>query len=205
MISTQIIGLSIFFIVFAPILVAQTDYLKQTVGVGVGVGAPLGMFGETFEIFKNAPGVQVEYGYRLHRNLQADVGFESVINGWNTSNVCQSPDSPATNAEYMIPFGGRGILPLNGGKVLLSLGGGGAYLKYTSPCIYDNGNRFVLSQNVGWGGYVLGAASVVVDKAQRFRVGFVTRYYRAGTETLVSGAHRKDRWLNVYGEFSFSF
>ena len=148
MISTQIIGLSIFFIVFAPILVAQTDYLKQT--VGVGVGAPLGRFGETFEIFKNAPGVQVEYGYRLHRNLQADVGFESVINGWNTSNVCQSPDSPATNAEYMIPFGGRGILPLNGGKVLLSLGGGGAYLKYTSPCIYDNGNRFVLSQNGLW-------------------------------------------------------
>jgi len=168
--------------VCVPFLAAQTAYLKQTVGVGVGIGTPHGRF--FGDLFTNAPGLVAEYGFRLHRNVQADVGLETLINGWG-DNVCDLRyTSPATNAEFLVPFGGRGILPLNGGRVLLSLGGGGAYMKYTSPC---RGSSFTNTSDA-WGVYGLGAASVAVDAARRFRVGIVTRYYRAETQY-----YRKDR------------
>ena len=167
------------------------DYWRQTITVGAGIAVP----NDWSYRFKKSPVLNVDYGYRLKRYIQADVGVETIVNGWDTYERCRFSSTPVTNVGFIVPFGGRMLLPFNSGRVLVSAGAGGAYFNYTSPCAAPTIGHFA-----AWGGYALAGASVAVDKAKRFRVGFLARYHRA-----YDRGYFQDGWLNLYSQFSFSF
>jgi len=115
--------------------------------------------------------------------------------------------------EYFVPFGARAIAPLFGGRVLISGGLGGAYMRYgeriSQPSYYYRIDCPVCTSRSGWGYYGLFNVSYYVDRDQHFRVGATSRVYRGHTEGEPVGPvppiRTTDRWIQIFGEFGFSF
>ena len=137
-----------------PRLCGQTIDWKQSISIGAGISVP----NDWSHRFKKAPVLNLDYGYRLKRHIQADIGIETVINGWDTYELCRFSSTPVTNAGLGVPFGGRVLLPFNSERVLLSAGAGGAYFHYTSACAAAGIGEFA-----AWGAYSLAGASVAVS------------------------------------------
>ena len=135
-------------------LCGQTSDWTQSISIGAGISVP----NDWSHRFKKAPVLNLDYGYRLKRHIQADIGIETVINGWDTYELCRFSSSPVTNAGLVVPFGGRVLLPFNSERVLLSAGAGGAYFHYTSACAAAGIGEFA-----AWGAYSLAGASVAVS------------------------------------------
>ena len=172
-------------------LVGQTIDWKQSISIGAGISVP----NDWSHRFKKAPVLNLDYGYRLKRHIQADIGIETVINGWDTYELCRFSSTPVTNAGLVVPFGGRVLLPFTSERVLLSAGAGGAYLHYTSACAAAG-----IGQFAAWDAYSLAGASVALDKAKRFGLGFLARYHRA-----YDRGYFQDGWLNLYIQFAVAF
>src|SRR6516164_11146118 len=135
-------------------LCGQTIDWRQFISIGAGISVP----NDWSHRFKKAPVLNLDYGYRLKRHIQADIGIETVINGWDTYELCRFSSTPVTNAGLVVPFGGRVLLPFNSERVLLSAGAGGAYFHYTSACAAAGIGEFA-----AWGAYSLAGASVAVS------------------------------------------
>jgi len=172
-------------------LCGQTSDWTQSISIGAGISVP----NDWSHRFKKAPVLNLDYGYRLKRHIQADIGIETVINGWDTYELCRFSSTPVTNAGLVVPFGGRVLLPFNSERVLLSAGAGGAYFHYTSACAAAG-----IGQFAAWGAYSLAGASVALDKAKRFGLGFLARYHRA-----YDRGYFQDGWLNLYIQFAVAF
>ena len=193
-------------------LLGQSDYPRHNLTLGVGAGRPRADIGG---LLTDSPSLAIGYGYRFHRHFQADVGLDTMFGAADIRDFFPSQfgDLRIRDYQFLIPFGGRAILPFGNGRVLLSGGGGGVHLRYTErvrqPSNYFRIDCRVCNSRNGWGYYALVGASVAVDRYQRFRLGFASKIYRGHTDGDPFGAvpalRTRDQWVNLYGELGFSF
>lgn len=193
-------------------LAAQSFYPRHNFTFGAGASSPRA---DLAGPFSDRPGMSVGYGYRFARYFQADFGLDTVFGAGGIRDYLETSFGPVRIRDYQffVPMGGRGIIPLVKGRLLISGGGGGAYLRYTEllrqPSEYYHIDCPECSARSGWGYYALVAANVFLDRDRHFRLGATSKVYRAHTEGdrlgAVPGIRTRDRWLHIFGEFGFSF
>jgi hypothetical protein len=198
-------------VVAAP-LVAQTWYPRHNFTFDAGGTLPRG---DLKPFTTEKPVIGFGYGYRFHRNFQADVGFDTVFGAFEVKDYLATGFGflRIRDYQYFVPFGGRAILPFADGRALVYGGGGGAYMRYSEslhqPSDYVHYDCPVCTTRDGWGYYATAGASYAVDRSGHFRVGVVTRVYRGHTEGqpigTIPGVRTSDRWYHIMGEFGFSF
>jgi len=188
------------------------DYPHHTVTFGAGAGLPRG---ELNGLFKDSGGISAGYGYRFSRYFQADTGLDVLFGAAGVREFLQTGlgDLRIKDYEFLIPFGGRAILPLARGRLLISGGGGGAYLRYiervNQPSYYFRVDCPICTSRSGWAYYGLVGTSVALDRLQHFRFGVTGKVYRGHTNGEPLGqtppVETRDHWINVFGDLSFSF
>lgn len=194
-------------------LTAQSDYYpRHNFTVGVGGAQPRA---ELRGLFLSRPVLSVAYGYRFARYFQADAGLDTVFGAGQVRDYLDTPLGPSRIRDYQffVPLGGRAILPVAGGRLLLSGGGGVAYLRYTERLRqlsdYLRVDCPVCNSRQGVGYYALVGTDVFLDRRQHWRLGVTTKVYRGHTEGdplgPVPGVRTRDHWLHVLGEFGVSF
>ncbi len=109
---------------------AQSDFHHNNIVVGVGPAIPMG---SSTTYLSAAPLIKVGYGYRFSKLFQADAGFQMAFGAASNQNqvvtdlgVVQGGDH-----EFMIPLGGRIIIPQPFKRFEVSAGGGAVYLHYS--------------------------------------------------------------------------
>lgn len=162
---------------------------------------------------QSTPGVSIGYGYRFLRFLQADAGLEVFFGAARVRDFLATSigDFRVKDLEYFVPLGGRAIAPLAGGRLLLSGGGGGAYMRYSErvnqPSSYFRVDCPICTSRDGWGYYAQAGAEYFVG--HNLRLGVMTRAYRGHTsgESLgpVPGVRTQDQWINTMAQVGFSF
>ena len=140
---------------------------------------------------EGAPVLGFTYGYRFHRYMEAEAGLLAAIR--------PGPEVRGANYDFQnydrmlwVPFGIRFVAPLRQSRVELSAGGGALYERYSS-------NGSFLYGYDGWGGYLVGSASVALDRGRHFWLGAAPRFLLANPQ------YRRDRWFTITGEVSFRF
>ncbi len=191
---------------------AQSWYPRHSFHVAVGAAQPRASLAP---LLRDSTVFGFGYGWRFHRYLQADVGLDTIFYAAGVRDFLDTRFGPLRIRDYqfLIPFGGRAILPLDRGRFLFSLGGGGARFQYSElvrqPSDYYRIDCYVCRSRGGWGSYALAAASVALDQRRRFRLGVTGKLYHGHTEGDPLGQippyQTRDRWANVMGEFGFSF
>jgi len=160
------------------------------------------------------PAIAIGYGYRFLRYLQADVGLDMVFGAAHVRDYLNTGFGPLRikDRQYFVPFGGRAILPLAHGRLLISGGGGGAYMRYAEllhqPSYSYRVDCPVCLSRDGWGYYALADVTGFLDRGQHFRVGVQAKSYRGDTEGDSLGGvpvRTNDHWLNILGILGFSF
>ncbi len=194
------------------VLSAQEHYPKNNFSIGAGFARPRGDIGSVLD---DAPVLNVSYGYRFHRNFQADIGFDTAFGAAGVQDYLNTGlgYSRIRDYQFFVPFGGRAILPLASGRVLLSGGLGGAFLRYAErihqPSDYYQVDCPVCTARSGWGYYGLVDLSTFIDQGHHFRAGVTAKMYRGHTDGEPLGGippiRTQDRWLMIGGEFGFSF
>ncbi len=193
-------------------LLAEDYYPHHNITFGVGAGVPQ----DQIKRFMNTrPGIELGYGYRFYRYFQADLGLNMIFGAANVEDYVTTSLGPVRvgDREYMLPMGGRAILPIKSGRFLLAAGGGGIWLKYTErlsqPSYYYRVDCPFCTSRSGWGSYALGNASYFLDQGQHFRVGVTAQFVRGHTNgqaiNNVPAIETTDRWMNIFGEIGFSF
>lgn len=192
---------------------AQEDaYPHHNLTLGIGGATPTGQI-QSF--MGSAPAISLGYGYRFHRYFQADAGLNILFGAAKIQDVV-STDLGYTqlkDREYMIPLGGRAIAPLMNGRLLLSGGGGVAYLRYSEslnqPSYYYSVACPTCTARGGWGYYGLADAQYFLDEDKHFRVGITTQFVHAQTNGQALGdvpaLQTTDHWINVFAALGFSF
>lgn len=182
-----------------------------TVGLGAGIPGK-----QLNNVYNNAVSWTFGYGYRPIRYFQADIGLDTVYNAARVNEFLENPQFGYVRIrdfEFMMPVGGRLILPLGDGKVNLYSGGGAAYLRYTErlrqPSDFFNISCPVCQARSGWGHYFLAGADVALTSGGALRLGVTTRVYQGSTDGPSVGnippVRTSDRWVNTYAHLSFSF
>ena len=188
------------------------SYNRHNITVGLGAGLPRddlrGLFSDSFA----AGG---SYGYRFHRFFQVDFGLDGVFGAAGVRDFLptQFGSLRIRDYQYLVPMGGRAIIPLADERIHIMGGGGGAYLRYSErvrqPSDFFQIGCDVCTSRSGWGYYGLLGANVALDSNRNFRVGVTSRVYRGHTEGEPLGVllrrRTEDRWINIMGEFTFSF
>jgi hypothetical protein len=185
---------------------------KHNLTFGAGAGLPRG---QLTGLFSDSAGVSVGYGYRFQRYFQADVGLDVLFGAAGVRAFLPSEFGYLRIRDYqfLIPFGGRVILPLKRGRFQISGGGGGVHMHY-SERVRQPSNFFridcpVCNSRGGWGYYALLGTSMALDSAQHFRFGVTSKVYRGHTSGdelgSVPGITTRDHWINLFGDFTFSF
>jgi hypothetical protein len=187
------------------------DFYRNNITAGIGPGIPVG---SDTAYLDAAPLISIGYGYRFNRFLQADVAFQTAFGAASNQNI------EATNLgyvrggdrEYMVPLGGRLIVPTPLSRIELSAGGGAAYLHYseTVPSSYYYTNYcYSCTSRGGWGAYGLANVSYFLDSDHNFHVGTTGQFISASLHGDAVGAtpaiDTKDHWVNISFEFGFSF
>ncbi len=199
------------------ILAAQPRYgryHKHNFTTALGAGLPRA---DLLASFKDSVGVTFGYGYRFHENFQVETGLDTIFHAAEVRDFYESPvgDLRIRDYQFMLPIGGRAILPLARGRLQFYGGGGAAWLRYQESIRQPFGEAYFRIDCVpcrsrgGWGYYGLVGASVALDRRQHFRLGVTAKMYRAKTSGDAFGTlppfTTRDRWLNVFGEFGVSF
>ena len=134
--------------------------------------------------------LELNYGRRFTRFIQLDTGFESSFNKDYRNYYPKYGTGLTTSTSFFVPVGGRIVIPLMQGRLEPSFGGGGVYA-------WDKNNPY--QQNQG-GVYGLAGGSYALDSRHRHRVGATLRYMN-----MMSAGRPHPRWLNVFGEYSYSW
>jgi hypothetical protein len=196
-----------------PLSAQPGGFRKHYLTVGGGAGVP---GGEVEPLLTASPLFSFGYGYRFNRFFQVDAGFDTVLHAAGIRDFYGSSFGDLRIRDYLhiLPAGGRAIVPLARNRVLVSAGGGGAYMRYQERIQqpFSNGIRVacpVCRGRGGFGYYGLLGASFALDRFQNFRLGFSTRVYRAATDGDAFGPlpafPTRDTWINNTIEFTFSF
>ncbi len=199
-------------VLLAAIPLAAQPYPKHNFTFGAGAGLPRA---DLTNLFADRPGIGVGYGYRFHRYFQADLGLDVIFGAAGVRDFLPTEfgDLRIRDFQYLLPFGGRAILPLARGRLLLYGGGGGTYMRYSErlrqPSDYYRFECPVCNSRSGWGSYALVGGRVALDYDKRLWVGMTSKVYRGHTEGdplgEVPSVRTRDRWVNLFGEFGFSF
>jgi hypothetical protein len=164
---------------------AQSDP-RNSVTFGGGYGRDVNAFCCQAD---TAVSLGVTYGYRFRPFLQAEVGVATALNPVPAI-IGANYNIQPNNRFIWVPFGVRGILPLHGDRVELSLAAGG---------LYETFNGDGLTSRNGWGEYFSGSAAVALDRGRHFWLGASPRFYLANT------GGPNDRWFVITGDVSFRF
>jgi hypothetical protein len=209
-VKTILLGFSL--LALPAVLPAQEYYPHHNFSLGLGAAQPRA---DLKGLFRDRPAMAVGYGYRFQRYFQADIGFETVFGAADVHDYLNTGIGPLRIKDYQffIPLGGRAILPVAGGRLLFSGGGGGAYMRYTEllhqPSEYWNIDCPVCSSRSGWAYYALVDVSAFLDRGKHFRIGAVSKVYRGHTDgdplAAVPGVRTRDHWVNIMGQVGFSF
>lgn len=191
---------------------AQDYYPRHNFTFGGGAGRPQA---DLRGLFSDSPGLTFGYGYRFHPNFQADVGLDVLFGAADIIDYFDAGFGPLRirDREFLLPFGGRAILPFFRGRFLLSGGGGGVFMRYAEslrqPSDYFRVACPVCNARNGWGYYALVNTSLFLDRGRHFRLGVTSKMYRGHSDGdalgWVPGLRTRDRWLNLFGEAGFSF
>ncbi len=161
-----------------------------------------------------SPLLTIGFGYRPIKYLQADVGMDAVF---QAAGVRDFQDTiigrlNIRDNEVMIPFGGRGILPV-GSRIELFGGGGAVYLHYGESVEVPGGgsdsgfNCQTCRSRGGWGTYAVAGVNVAVERSRRFWVGVESRLFHGKTNGDPLGAvpplETQDTWINTAAVFTF--
>ena len=189
------------------------EFHHHNFDVSVGPAIPLG---NATNYLNTAPFVGFGYGYRLNRLFQADAGFQVAFGAANNQNIVLTDAGTLQGGdhEYMIPLGGRIIIPQPFHRVEVSAGGGTVYLHYseTAPSgggYYGATTCYSCTSRGGWGGYGLANISYFLDSNHTFRVGTTLQYIAGSTSGQAvanfPATNTTDHWLSVGFEFGLSF
>jgi hypothetical protein len=115
--------------------------------------------------------------------------------------------------EVLVPFGGRGILPI-GPRLELFGGGGAAYLHYGESVEVPGGGADssfkcqTCRSRGGWGAYATAGLNVAVERSHRFWVGVESRIFHGKTNGDPLGAvpplETRDTWIDTAGPLNNS-
>ncbi len=193
-------------------LYSQESYAHHNLTLGIGGSVPQSSL-DSF--MQSSPQVSIGYGYRFHKNFQADIGLDIVFGAARVRDFLTTDigDFRVKDREYFVPMGGRAILPVAGGRLLFSAGGGGIYMRYNTrvsqPSYYFRIDCPICTSRSGWGYYTQVNASYFFDEGRHFRIGVTPRLIRGHTEGEPLGAipaiRTTDHWVDVRGELGFSF
>lgn len=189
------------------------DFQRHHIVMGLGAAVPQG---DLAAGYSNAFAWRFGYGFRPVKFLQADFAYEGAYNAANVDDYVNNPSfGPLRIRDFQVflPIGARVVAPLARGRVELYGGGGAAYMRYgeflRQPSDWTDLSCPYCNARDGWGWYATAGFNVAVDRAQHFRIGAGVRRYQGETEGRPVGtlpAYRtKDRWLNTFAEFTFSF
>jgi hypothetical protein len=126
----------------------------------------------------DTPGYGIDYVFRPVRWLGLEAGFEQVIHPIGASVCCEYQQNADDNL-FLVPFGLRYVWEPRNSRVRLTIGGGGAYLKYTigNP---GGGVGFAgLTEFSAWGGQAVATGDYAITRSGRLRAGLLLRYYFA--------------------------
>jgi hypothetical protein len=190
---------------------AQDLFPRHYLSGGMGTGMPRG---EINTFFSNRFGTTVNYGYRFHRYFQADIGYDLVFGAAQIRDTVNTAlgTLQIRDRQHFLPFGGRGIMPLWQGRILIGGGGGGVYLRYQESIPQPNPNFRVACPYCigrgGLGGYALLSAKFS-NRWQRYWFGVTTKVIRGGSQGEPFGGlpvtRTKDHWINTFAEAGFAF
>jgi hypothetical protein len=117
--------------------------------------------------------------------------------------------------EFLVPLGGRAILPLARKRLELFGGGGAAYLNYSETVEVPGGGSDssfkcqTCRSRDGWGYYATAGANVALEGSQRFWLGVETRLIHGKTNGDTLGAvpplETRDTWINTAAVFTIRF
>ena len=206
-IQSFLLSLAAIFLISASLAVAQEreDYRKLSIDI---TGSVLKSLGETHQwtypeygssvslLYQHAGLFGAHFGYRPIRYFQIDAGFELGANvvGTRTDNIYGSETHEYRNLILFLPVGGRAVLPLVSEHLLLSIGGGGAYLNSFE---YSDINWEIGSRE-GWGVYGIGQVLYVFGESRRIGAGFTSRWYRAHLSSgVLPGLKVLDNWISL--------
>ena len=205
--------MKVLFLLLLVLLPAQAQYYRHSFRFTGGAGLPREDLENYFDI---SPTFGFTYAYRLHRNFQAEAGLDTVFHAAGIREYLDTPFGPLRIKDYqfMVPLGGRAIIPLARDRVQISAGGGAAWLRYQEFVRQPYGGYWQIDcppcrTRSGWGYYALVGFSVALDYGRHFRLGAYTKVYRAETEGDSFGALppivTQDAWILPVAEFSFNF
>lgn len=189
----------------------ETEFHRSNIVAGFGAATPTGA---TSTYLSTAPLISFGYGYRPVRFFQADAGFQMAFGAANNSNpvVTDFGTVQGGDHEFVIPLGGRFIIPTPFHRIELSAGGGGAYLHYseTAPSNgYYQSNCYTCTSRGGWGGYGLANVTYFLDSNHNFGLGATYQFISASTNGdavgNVPGIKTTDHWSNIFINFGLSF
>ncbi len=193
-------------------LAAETPFARHHFTVGAGAGIPGAQLKEPFS---NSAGVTVSYGYRKWRYVQADIGLDTLFGAARVRAFIPSQFGylRIRDFQWLIPFGGRLVIPVSGSRWQVSAGGGGAYMRYSErlqqPSDYYRFACPDCQSRSGWGSYALVGASAALDYYGHFRLGVTSKIYRGHTDGgalgKVPAVETLDRWINLFVDFSVNF
>ncbi len=159
-------------------------YQRHYFTIGGGGGAPGGRIGGG--ILDVSPALRIGYGFRFHRFFQVEGGLDTVFHAARINDYFESRfgDLRIKDYQYMVPVGGRAVVPLWRERILFSAIGGGAYLRYQEQIRQPFEDARVdcrpCRSRSGFGYYAGLGASIAMDPLRRFRLGTSIRVYRAG-------------------------
>jgi len=194
-----------------PVL-APGQHTRHNFTFGAGAAMPKD---DLEPFFRTSPVISVTYGYRFLPYLQVEGGLDTVFGAAESDRWVPGYYGPVKiqNYQFLVPFGGRAILPLWGDRLLFYGGGGGLYMNYaeflSQPYYGYPADCYYCTGRSGWGYYALAGASVALDEGRHFRLGVTVKRFQGETEGDYYGAvppvRTTDSWLNILGEFTFSF
>jgi len=169
------------------VLHAQDAIMRQKLEFdGTGLFPVSGYKADEYSV---GPGFRVGYELRLHKHVAADAGWTAAwLDGTSCSRYgCDYP----RYQNRLLDFGLRGVLPLQGGRVELSLGIGGGYIWF-DPASGDSyfSNTTLLQYS--------GKMAVAIDRNRHVRLDFSLRMWRdVGRPT--------QQWLATSAGISYGF
>jgi len=170
------------------VLSAQIPIPRASVEIDAAGVLPVDGF--KAEEYSAGPGLRVGGEFRLHRNLVAEGGWTAA---WMAAYYnCHSFGCSYSRLENkFLDYGLRGVLPLAGGRVELSVGVGGGYIWFDSASGDNNYYNVSLFQFSGKG-------SVALNRNAQWRVNFTVRTWRDLGRPI-------QQWLSTAAGISYGF